>query len=136
MSHSKHFTLHKPEPTVKISQTDKNNPSFQVVINDLSMLTTFDFKPYKNISGLAFEVKNSSMNITVTNAPDFKQCDSKFRSLLGKLNAENCGLSLRDLDKITVEFNHFLNRNNINSKFIGELRHSNERENPHMGFAY
>ena len=135
MTHRKHFALHKPEPAVKITRNDKNPPSFNVAINDLS-LAIFNTKPYQNIAGLNFTTSNTSMSINITISANFARCDQKFRSLIGNLNTEHCGLSLADVDKITREFNHFLVDNKIHSTFTNELRHSNERENPNIGFAY
>lgn len=129
------FGLHKPEPAIKITETASPNASFTVVLNDLS-LAMLQIGVYKNIAGMSILTANSSLTVTIAPGNNFNVCDSAFRSMLGKLNAENCGLSLKDLDKVVKGFNDFLKANHIHSEFANKLRDSHERENPGNNMAF
>lgn len=133
--HRNKFALNKPEPAVKITRNDKDPINFTVVINDVSILT-LDTKAFKNVDGLTWQVDHSRLTINVTPSKQFDVCDGKFRNFLGKLNSENCGLLLRDLDNITKAFNDFLHDHNIHSKFTGGLRLSSERQTPGNNMAF
>src|SRR3990167_9433041 len=112
--HRNKFALNKPEPAVKITRQDGEPIRFTVHINDVSILA-LDTKAFQNVDGLTFQTRKPGLTLTINVSPSkqFDVCDNKFRSMIGKLNSEHCGLKIKEMDQILKEFDHFLADNNI-----------------------
>lgn len=133
--HRNKFALNKPEPAVKITRQDRDPVKFTAHMNDVSILT-LDITEFQNINGLTIEERSRGITVNVNPAKQFDVCDSKFRSLIGKLNSEICGLTCKEMDQILKEFDNFLADNNIHSKFSGGRRLSSERQTPGNNMAF
>lgn len=136
MNNRRHFGLHAPVPPVKFTTTMGDSPKFTVEINYLSLLCIFDTRPYQYIEGLSSDTANSSMTINVSPGRNFSVCDDKFRSLIGKLNSELCGLNLREVDSIIRKFNVFLSVNNIPSTYTKIYHKIGEYQRPGNNTAF